>query len=132
MGYNETTLAQTSVLDLTPNGNEGSIWMAGAGLAADTSGNIYFLDANGTFDTTLDGNGFPTNHEFGNAFMKVSTASSSLSAAEYSRLRIRCLSQRTMKTLVLEERSFCRTCRIQPAQFITWLWGPEKIPRSTS
>jgi len=83
MGYNETTLAQTSVLNLTPNGSEGSIWMAGAGLAADASGNIYFLDANGTFDTTLDGNGFPTNHDFGNAFMKVSTASSGLSAADY-------------------------------------------------
>ena len=29
---------QTSVLNLTPNGNEGSIWMTGAGLAADASG----------------------------------------------------------------------------------------------
>ena len=36
MGYNESTLAQTSVLNVTPNGNEGSIWMAGAGLAADS------------------------------------------------------------------------------------------------
>ena len=61
MGYSETSLAQTSVLNLTPNGSEGSIWMSGAGLAADTSGNIYFLDANGTFDTTLNANGFPAN-----------------------------------------------------------------------
>ncbi len=56
--------------------------MAGAGLAADSSGNIYFLDANGTFDTTLNANGFPTNSDFGNAFMKVSTASG-LTAADY-------------------------------------------------
>jgi hypothetical protein len=83
MAYSETTLAQTSVLNLTPNGSEGSIWMAGAGLAADASGNIYFLDANGTFDTTLDGNGFPTNHDFGNAFMKVSATSAILSVADY-------------------------------------------------
>jgi len=83
MGYSESTLAQTGVLNLTPNGSEGSIWMAGAGLAADAGGNIYFLDANGTFDTSLDANGFPTNHDFGNAFMKVSTASNSLSAADY-------------------------------------------------
>ncbi len=83
MGYSESTLAQTGVLNLTPNGSEGSIWMAGAGLAADASGNIYFLDANGTFDTSLNANGFPTNHDFGNAFMKVSTASNSLSAADY-------------------------------------------------
>jgi outer membrane protein assembly factor BamB len=83
MGYSESTLTQTAVLNLTPNGSEGSIWMAGAGLAADASGSIYFLDANGTFDTSLDGRGFPTNHDFGNAFMKVSTASNSLSVADY-------------------------------------------------
>jgi hypothetical protein len=59
MGYSESTLAQTSVLNVTPNGNEGAIWMAGAGLAADSSGNIYFLDANGDFDTNLNASGFP-------------------------------------------------------------------------
>ena len=40
----------SSVLNVTPNGSEGAIWMAGDGPAADASGNIYFLDANGTFD----------------------------------------------------------------------------------
>ena len=44
MGYSATPLAQTSVLDVTPNGNEGAIWMTGTGLAADSSGGIYFLD----------------------------------------------------------------------------------------
>jgi outer membrane protein assembly factor BamB len=82
MAYSESTLTQTGVLNLTPNGSEGSIWMAGAGLAADASSNIYFLDANGTFDTTLDGNGFPVNHDFGNGFIKVST-SGSLAVADY-------------------------------------------------
>jgi hypothetical protein len=83
MGYSETSLAQTSVLNLTPNGSEGSIWMAGAGLAADASGNIYFLDANGTFDATLNASGFPANSDFGNAFMKVSTNGGTLAAADY-------------------------------------------------
>lgn len=83
MGYSETSLAQTSVLNLTPNGSEGSIWMAGAGLAADASGNIYFLDANGTFDATLNASGFPVNSDFGNAFMKVSTSGGTLAAADY-------------------------------------------------
>ena len=83
MAYSESTLAQTSVLNLTPNGSEGSIWMAGAGLAADASGNIYFLDANGTFDTTLNASGFPTSSDFGNAFVKVSTATTALSVADY-------------------------------------------------
>jgi len=83
MAYSESTLAQTSVLNLTPNGSEGSIWMSGAGLAADASGNIYFLDANGTFDTTFDTNGFPTKHDFGNGFMKISTAGGALAVADY-------------------------------------------------
>src|SRR5580658_727105 len=83
MGYNETTLAQSSVLNVTPNGSEGAIWMAGDGPAADSSGNIYFLDANGTFDDTLNGSGFPEHGDYGNAFIKISTANNSLSVADY-------------------------------------------------
>jgi hypothetical protein len=82
IGYSESTLAQTSVLNVTPNGNEGAIWMAGAGLAADSSGNIYFLDANGDFDTNLNASGFPVDGDYGNAFMKLST-SSGLAVADY-------------------------------------------------
>ena len=83
MGYNESTLQQTSVLNLTPNGSEGSIWMSGAGLAADASGFIYFLDANGSFDTNLNSNGFPANGDYGNTFPKISTSGGSLSVADY-------------------------------------------------
>ena len=82
MGYNALTLAQTSVIDVTPNGNEGAIWMAGTGLAGDSGGNIYFLDGNGTFDTTLDSQGFPVNGDYGNAFVKLST-SPKLAVADY-------------------------------------------------
>jgi hypothetical protein len=82
MGYDASTLAQTTVLNITPNGNEGAIWMAGAGLAADNSGNIFFLDANGEFDTTLTAGGFPNGGDYGNAFMKLST-SSGLAVADY-------------------------------------------------
>ncbi len=82
IAYNPATLAQTAVLNVTPNGNEGAIWMAGAGLAADNSGNIYFLDANGDFDTTLNSSGFPANGDYGNAFMKIST-SAGLTVADY-------------------------------------------------
>ncbi len=42
MGYDANTLAQTSVINVTPNGEDGGIWMAGAGLVADSSGYIYF------------------------------------------------------------------------------------------
>ncbi|MFL6436211.1 MAG: PKD domain-containing protein [Terriglobales bacterium] len=83
VGYSQTTLQQVSVFNMTPNGSEGAIWMAEGGLAADQAGNIYFLDGNGTFDTTLDANGFPTNKDFGNSFMKLSTSGNSLAAADY-------------------------------------------------
>jgi hypothetical protein len=83
IGYNETTLAQQSVLNVTPNGSEGAIWAAGAGLAADSNGNIYFLDANGTFDTTLNASGFPANGDYGNAIMKLGIKKSVLSITDY-------------------------------------------------
>ena len=83
MGFDENTLAQTSVLNITPNGNEAAIWMSGDGLAADASNNIYFLAGNGTFETNLDVNGFPNKGDFGNAFMKLSTTSNALAVADY-------------------------------------------------
>src|SRR5580692_6519458 len=83
MGFDQSTLAQVSVLNVTPNGNAGSVWMSGAGPAADTSGNIFLLDANGTFDTTLDANGFPSQGDYGNAFLKISSANRQLSVADY-------------------------------------------------
>jgi hypothetical protein len=83
IGYAESNLLQTSVLNVTPNGSMGAIWMAGGGLCADTNGNIYFLDANGTFDSTVEANGFPTKSDFGNAFIKLSTTSNKLAVADF-------------------------------------------------
>jgi hypothetical protein len=82
MGYNPTTLAQKTVINVTPNGNEGAIWGAGAGLTADSSGNIFFLDANGVFDTTLNSGGFPISGDYGNAFIRLTT-SGGLAVADY-------------------------------------------------
>jgi len=82
MGYNQTTLAQTTVLNVVPNGSEGAIWMSDTGPAADSSGNIYLLDANGDFGTTLNAGGFPSNGNYGNAFLKISTAGG-LAVADY-------------------------------------------------
>jgi len=83
MGYSESTLQQTAILNLTPNGSEGSIWMAGDGLEADSSGNIYFLDANGTLDAKDTVTGFPVNGDYGNAMMKLSTAGNSLAVDDF-------------------------------------------------
>jgi hypothetical protein len=73
IAYNESTLQQTRVLNLTPNGSEGSVWMSGDGIAADGAGNLFLLDANGTFDVNVDANGFPVSADYGNAILKLSS-----------------------------------------------------------
>lgn len=83
IGYDQNTLAQVSVLNLTPNGNEGSFWNSGAGPAADSIGNIFAIQANGTFDTTLNADGFPIKGDFGNSFLKISTADNQLFVTDY-------------------------------------------------
>jgi hypothetical protein len=75
MAFSADTLAQTSVLNLVPNGSEGGIWMAGTAPAADSAGNIYFLVGNGTFETTLNAQGFPLGGDCGNCFVKLGTSS---------------------------------------------------------
>jgi hypothetical protein len=83
IGYGARTLGKVAVLNITPNGNEAAMWASGAGPAADAAGNIYVLAGNGTFDTTLNGSGFPQNGDFGNAFLKLSFASNKLHVTDY-------------------------------------------------
>jgi len=82
LSYSETTLAQVGVLNVVPNGNDGGIWSAGSGPAADANGNVYALIGNGTFDSTLNGSGFPVNGDYGNSMVKVST-SGALTVVDY-------------------------------------------------
>lgn len=82
IGYNERNGSQASVIDLTPNGNSGSVWQAGSAMASDGS-NIFLLDANGTFDTTLNSQGFPSSGDYGNGFLKLSTSNNALTVADY-------------------------------------------------
>ena len=62
-GYSATSLAQVAVWNVTPGGSEGAIWMAGAGIAADSSGNLYIMTGNGDFDGITN---------FGQSFVKLS------------------------------------------------------------
>ena len=84
IAYNQTTLAQTAVLSIGPNSDGGpAIWMAGSGPGADSAGNIYLLAANGVFETTLDSNGFPNLHDYGNSFLKLAATATSLTVSDY-------------------------------------------------
>jgi Immunoglobulin I-set domain len=84
IAYAQSTLARTGALNVAANSSRGpAIWMAGGGPAADSSGNIYLLTANGAFETTMDGNGFPSGQDFGNSFLKISSASAGLKVLDY-------------------------------------------------
>lgn len=59
MGYNASTLAQVFADPLTQAGStagcqRGGVWQAGAGPAADPSGNVYVETGNGTYDGTAN------------------------------------------------------------------------------
>jgi hypothetical protein len=73
IAYSESSLAQTQVLNLTPNGDAGAIWNAG-GVMADSSGALYAVLGNGTFDSQQD---------YGNAAVKLTTTGSALTVADY-------------------------------------------------
>ncbi len=48
--FDPKTMSQLGVLNLSPDGEGGSIWQSGQGPAADADGNIYFITSNGTWD----------------------------------------------------------------------------------
>jgi hypothetical protein len=57
LAYDEQTLSQTGVFNMSPNlngegtyGGAGGVWMGGAGPVADSSGNIYISTGNGPYD----------------------------------------------------------------------------------
>ena len=85
IAYSGSTLARSAVLNVAPNsgGTGPAIWMSGGGPAADASGNVYLLTANGKFETTLDANGFPSQGDYGNSFVKLSTAGGTLTVSDY-------------------------------------------------
>jgi hypothetical protein len=84
ISFAQSTLARNGVLNIAANSSGGpAIWMAGGGPAVDASGNIYLLSANGAFETTMDANGFPSNQDFGNSFLKISNAGAGLHVLDY-------------------------------------------------
>jgi hypothetical protein len=89
IAFSESTYAISGALNVAPGasgsgyGSQGpAIWMADGGPAADASGNVYLLTANGRFETTLTG-GFPSGGDYGNSFLKLSLSGTSPTVADY-------------------------------------------------
>jgi hypothetical protein len=64
IGYDASTLAQTSVFCTSPNGNLDTIWQGNGSLAVDADGNLYFETGNGSSG--------PSNGNYNEAFVKLS------------------------------------------------------------
>ena len=84
IAFAQSSLAISGVLNVAANSSAGpAIWMSGGGPGADAAGNIYLLTANGAFETSMDANGFPSLKDFGNSFLKISSASAGLNVQDY-------------------------------------------------
>jgi outer membrane protein assembly factor BamB len=107
IGYSESTLRQTSVLNMTPNGSEGSIWQSGAGIASDGQ-NLFFLDANGTFETTLNKKGFPNKGDMETLSSKSQPRTTSFAWLTISICSTRFQNRIAIKTWVPEVSWYCQ------------------------
>jgi outer membrane protein assembly factor BamB len=63
MAYSASSLAQVGVFNAGPDDNAGAIWQSGNGPAADSSGSVYVITGNGTWDGETN---------FGESFLKLS------------------------------------------------------------
>jgi hypothetical protein len=72
LGYDATNLSRLYSFNTTSTGSQGAVWSGGMGPAADSSGNIYVMTGNGTFDGGAN---------FGESMIKLSGA---LSVLDYA------------------------------------------------
>ena len=77
LGYDASTLAQVSSYMTTPNAQRAGVWQAGAGLAADGNGNVYFITGNGTFDADSGG------ANYGDSYEKLSFSNGAATVVDY-------------------------------------------------
>jgi len=68
MSYSASSLAQEAVFSASPNGINSGVWMSGGGPAADSSGNIYLVTGNGTFDAAST---TAPNNDYGDTILKL-------------------------------------------------------------
>ena len=71
LAVNAQTLSLWAAVNLTPNGELGDVWQAGNEVLNDGNGQFFVSTGNGTFDSTLDANGFPINADYGDSLVKL-------------------------------------------------------------
>lgn len=66
--YNGAAFSQSATLNVTPNVQQGGVWMSGAAPAADSAGHLYVITGNGIFDA--DSSTAP-NNDYGDSFLQL-------------------------------------------------------------
>lgn len=67
--YDGASFTRQHVLNLAPDAQAGGVWMSGAAPAADASGKLYVITANGDFDAA---NVTAPNRDYGDSFLQLS------------------------------------------------------------
>ena len=66
--YGATGFAQVALFNAAPDAQQAGIWMSGGAPAADSSGNLFLVTGNGTFDAT---NTTAPNHDYGDSLLEL-------------------------------------------------------------
>ena len=77
MAYDAKTLKQVGAWVDTPDGEEGGVWLSGAGLSADDDGNVYVVTGDGTFNVNTGGK------DYGDSVVKLTLDGSGLAVSDY-------------------------------------------------
>jgi hypothetical protein len=77
MTYDAHTLAQTAVLNTSPDAGESGIWQGDAAPAADGDGNVYVATGNGKFDANAGG------RDYGDSVLKLAIGKDGLAVRDY-------------------------------------------------
>jgi hypothetical protein len=75
--YSGASFKQTALFNAVPNSSGGGIWMGNAAPASDSSGNLYVVSGNGSFDVTSS---VSPNNDYGDSLLQLSGA---LSVKQY-------------------------------------------------
>jgi hypothetical protein len=75
--YDTGSFTRKSLMITDPNGGLGGFWMAGSGVAADETSNIFIASGNGDFNMTS------TPIEYGDSIIKLGTTNENLSVLDY-------------------------------------------------
>lgn len=77
MTYDASTLKQTAVLNVSPDGSEAGIWQSDNAPAADSAGHVYVATGNGTFDAASGG------RDYGDSLLKLTTSRGQLAIDDF-------------------------------------------------